>query len=81
MADWSRRFFDPIELPDGRKLYTLRDAAEFVTELPTEEHDRDRWKAAMEVLLLSVEHGEAGVYPVLARIAMTRALNAGRGRG
>jgi hypothetical protein len=65
-----------IELPDGRELHTLRDAAEYITELPAEEHDRDRWWTAIEVLLLSAEHGEAGADPVLARIAMTRALNA-----
>jgi hypothetical protein len=32
----------------------------------------------MEVLLLSVEHGQDGADPMLARIAMTRALNADR---
>jgi hypothetical protein len=30
------------------------------------------------VLLLSVEHGQDGADPMLARLAMTRALNAGR---
>jgi hypothetical protein len=33
------------------------------------------------VLLLSAEHGQSGADPMMARIAMTRALNAGRGRG
>jgi hypothetical protein len=31
---WIKRFYDPIILPDGRKLLTLRDAAEYITELP-----------------------------------------------
>jgi hypothetical protein len=31
---WSKRFYDPIILPDGRKLLTLRDAATYITELP-----------------------------------------------
>jgi hypothetical protein len=31
---WSRRFDDPIPLPDGRELVTLRDAAEYITGLP-----------------------------------------------
>jgi hypothetical protein len=52
-----------------------------VTELPAEVHDLPHWQTAMEVLLLSAENGEAGADPVMARIAMTRALNAGRGRG
>jgi hypothetical protein len=29
-----RHFDDPIPLPRGRQLVTLRDAAEFITELP-----------------------------------------------
>jgi hypothetical protein len=31
MADWSRPFEDPIILPDGRKLSTLRDADDYIT--------------------------------------------------
>ena len=77
MADWSRRFFDPIDLPDGRQLATLRDAAEYITALPAREHDLPHWRAAIEVLILSAEHGEPGADPMFARIAMTRALHAG----
>jgi hypothetical protein len=36
---WSARFTEPIILPDGRKLLTLRGAATYITELPTAEHD------------------------------------------
>jgi len=32
---WFKRLYDPIVLPDGRKLLTLRDAAEYITELPS----------------------------------------------
>jgi hypothetical protein len=38
---WSATFVDPIVLPDGRKLLTLRDAAD--------------WQVAMETLLLVAE--------------------------
>jgi hypothetical protein len=31
---WSARFVDPIILPDGRKLLTLRDAATYITAPP-----------------------------------------------
>jgi hypothetical protein len=48
---WDRRFADPIELP-GKNLITLRDAAEYITELPKTEHDADQWQAAMQALLL-----------------------------
>ena len=40
---WSARFFDPIILPDGRKLLTLRDAAEYITKLPKAEHAAEEW--------------------------------------
>jgi hypothetical protein len=28
---WFKRFYDPVILPDDRKLLTLRDAAEYIT--------------------------------------------------
>jgi hypothetical protein len=49
---WSRRFFDPIILPDGRKLLTLRDAATYIIGLPKAEHEAEEWQNAMETLLL-----------------------------
>lgn len=36
---WDQAFFEPIPLPGGHKLVTLRDAAEHVTGLPKAEHD------------------------------------------
>jgi hypothetical protein len=36
---WFKRFVDPIILPDGRKLLTLRAADEYITALPKAEHD------------------------------------------
>jgi hypothetical protein len=49
---WDQTFFDPIVLPNGKKLITLRDAAEYITELPKAEHDTPEWQAAMHALLL-----------------------------
>jgi hypothetical protein len=34
MADWSRALEDPITLPDGRTLSTLREAGDYITSLP-----------------------------------------------
>jgi hypothetical protein len=34
---WQREFEAPIELPDGRVLVTLRDAATYITGLPKKE--------------------------------------------
>jgi hypothetical protein len=53
---WDQTFFDPIVLPSGKKLVTLRDAAEYITELPKAEHDADERQAAMQALLLVAEH-------------------------
>ena len=57
MPDWSRRFFDPIPLPDGRKLITLHDAATFITKLPKREHDAPERQTAIEALMLVVDLG------------------------
>jgi hypothetical protein len=37
--NWSREFEDPITLPNGKKLITLRDAADYITGLPEKESD------------------------------------------
>jgi hypothetical protein len=65
--DWSRAFFDPIELPNGRQLATLKDAAKYITSLPASEHDLPHWRAAVAALILSAEHGESSADPMLAR--------------
>jgi hypothetical protein len=35
-------------VPGRKPLVMLRDAAEYITELPKAEHDADEWQAAME---------------------------------
>jgi hypothetical protein len=35
--------FDPISLPKGKSLVTLRDAALYITKLPKAEHDAPEW--------------------------------------
>jgi hypothetical protein len=44
LAGWSRTFDDPIPLPDGGELRTLRDAATYITKLPKREHDTFAWR-------------------------------------
>ena len=73
---WDQTFFDPIVLPSGKKLITLRDAAEYITELPKAEHDADQWQAAMQARLLVAEHDGPTMF---ARIGIMRALNRGHG--
>jgi hypothetical protein len=66
---WSRPFDDPIPLPRGRQLLTLRDAALYITMLPKAEHDTQEWQAAMEALLLVAE---LDAPPLFARIGIMK---------
>jgi hypothetical protein len=50
---WERPFEDPIEV-DGRKLVTLRDAGEYIADLPKKQHAAPEWQAAMQALILSL---------------------------
>jgi hypothetical protein len=38
LVSWNQRFFDPFKLPGRKPLVTLRDAAEYIMELPEAEH-------------------------------------------
>jgi hypothetical protein len=67
-----QRFFDPIILPGGKPLITLRDAALYNTKLPKAEHFAEEWQAAMQALLLVAEHDGPTMF---ARIGVMRALN------
>jgi hypothetical protein len=72
VAAWARPFDDPVLLPGGRELVTLRDAADYIMKLPKAEQDLEEWQAAVEALLLVVELGGP---TMMARIGMLRALN------
>jgi hypothetical protein len=68
---WSTRFEDPIALPDGRQLLTLKDAADYIMKLPKKESDLPEWQTAIEILMLCSRGGD----PMLARIGVMKALN------
>jgi hypothetical protein len=70
--DWSRKFEEPIPLPKGRQLVTLRDAGSYITKLPKAEHVAPEWQAAMEALILVATLGGPTMF---ARIGIMRALN------
>jgi hypothetical protein len=48
VVDWTREFDEPIPLPRGRQIVTLRDAAEYIQHLPKIEQLLDEWQAAVE---------------------------------
>jgi hypothetical protein len=74
-VSWEQELFEPIELPDGRVLRTLRDAGHYIQELPKATQERPEWQAAARALLLVVEcNGDT----LLAYIGLMTALRAGK---
>jgi hypothetical protein len=70
---WSRPFDDPIPLPRGRQLVTLKDAADYIMNLPKAEQNHAAWQTATEALIMAAE----GRGPLMhARIGVMRALHA-----
>jgi hypothetical protein len=72
MVDGSRRFEDPIPLPDGRKMLTLKEAAGYIRKLPKGEQHLEEWQAATEALIMAAEDRGPLMH---ARIGVPRALN------
>ncbi len=68
---WLKRFSDPIMLPDGRTLRTLRDAADYIDALPSAEREKAKWILAMQALRLAAERAD---HLTLARTVMIKAL-------
>jgi len=69
---WERSFDEPIALPGGRKLHTLRDASDYITKLPKAAHSAPERQAAMEALILVADLGGPTMF---ARIGIMNALN------
>jgi hypothetical protein len=69
---WSLKFANPILLPNGKKLTSLREAGEHIAKLPQTEHDSKERQTAMHCLLQAADHGG----PVdFARIGVMQALH------
>ena len=69
---WKREFDEPIPLPSGRSLVTLKDTGTYITKLPKSDHATPEWQAAMESLILVAEQGGPTMF---ARIGIMRAMN------
>jgi hypothetical protein len=70
--NWSRRFDDPIEMPDGSTIRTVGEAAEYAVTLPREVGNTEPWQDAAKVLHQAAEHG--GPFVFIARISFYRAV-------
>ena len=69
---WKRPFDEPIPLPRGRQLVTLKDAGTYITKLPKAEQKLEEWQTAMQALLLVVEQNGPTMF---ARIGVMIALH------
>ena len=70
---WKRRFDDPIPLPDGKKLVTLRDAIAWLAkEVPKSEHGLKQVQAAAHCVTEAAENGGPMMF---ARMGMMQAIN------
>jgi hypothetical protein len=58
LADWKRRFDEPIKLPNGRKLVTLRDAIAWLAkQVPASEHGMKQVQVAAHCVTEAAENG------------------------
>lgn len=68
---WSRRFDEPIELPDGTTLRTLRDAIQYLAKtVPKAERNHPAVLVASDHLTRSAEQG----YPLFFARATLQAI-------
>jgi hypothetical protein len=74
LIGWSRKFDEPIPLPRGRQLVTLKEAGTYITNFPKaeQEHMAAEWQAAMEALILVATLGGPTMF---ARIGIMQAIH------
>jgi hypothetical protein len=73
---WERHFDEPIVLPSGRVLRTLRDAGDYISTLPKAEHEQPRWQTVMQLLMAVLDEGPT----MLARIGLIHAIHRTKSR-
>ena len=74
---WERPFDQPIPLPSGPPARTLRDAANYIKNLPRSEHDTPEWRLAIQMLIDAAEDRGPMLF---AKMGIIRAVNRKRPR-
>jgi hypothetical protein len=69
-------FDNPIVLPNGKTLVTLKDAADYIMAMPKVKHSTAEWQAAAEALTMAAENCGPLMH---AHVGMLRASMALRG--
>ena len=72
---WQRAFDDPVPLPNGKTLLTLKEAAAYILKLKKSDQRSAHWQAAAEAVIMAAEDRGPLMH---ARIGMLRALNHGK---
>src|SRR5260370_31541288 len=73
VVSWSRRFDEPIELPDGRKLKTLAEAMAWLAkEIPKSEHKMEKVQNAAYCVTRAAEHNGPMIF---AQMGMLQAIH------
>lgn len=67
---WSKRFDPPIELPEGGRLVTLRDAGDYIRALPLDEQKHPKVEAAVHVILQAADHDGPMIFARMGVAAM-----------
>jgi hypothetical protein len=71
-VSWDAAFAEPVELPDGGRLMSLRDAGRYIARLPKSEHDAREWQTAMHCLIEAADYGGPVAF---ARLGVAQALH------
>jgi hypothetical protein len=71
-VNWSRRFDDPVPMPDGHTIRTIGEAAEYATKLPKRIGDTEPWQRAAGDLAMASQHA---AYVFIARGSFYRAVH------
>ena len=70
---WDRPFAQPVPLPKGPPAQTLRDAADYIRNLPQPEREGQEWRLAIQMLIDAAEDRGPMLF---ARMGIVRALEA-----
>jgi hypothetical protein len=70
-VSWDRPFDQPVPLPSGPPARTLRDAGNYIRNLPKSERDTPEWRLAVQMLIDAAEDRGPMLF---AKIGILRAI-------
>jgi hypothetical protein len=54
-VSWDRPFDRPVPMPSGAAARTLRDAANYIKEMPKSQRDKPEWRLVIQMLIDAAE--------------------------